>query len=79
MSDGTRSVAITVGAFVAGLVLGAGTGVVAAPQSGAKTRRQIRRSAEDVGERATRVAEDATMAVEEVVEDVLDRGRQMVG
>ena len=46
-------------AFFTGILAGAGTGLLAAPQTGAKTRRQLRHLAEIVGERTTELVHDA--------------------
>ncbi len=60
--------------FLTGLLVGVGTGVLLAPQSGARTRRQLRCLAEDVAERATEMAGDARDSVERVIE----QGKQLV-
>ncbi len=46
-------------AFLTGILAGAGTGLLTAPQTGARTRRQLRHLAEDVGERTTELVHDA--------------------
>lgn len=46
-------------AFITGILAGAGTGLLTAPQPGARTRRQLRSFAEDVGERTTEFVQDA--------------------
>lgn len=53
--------------FLAGMVVGAGVALVTAPQSGAKTRRQIRRK-----------AEDAQSYLEEMGEDLMEKGRELI-
>ena len=60
--------------FIAGLVAGGGAGLLYAPQSGARTRRQLANVAGDAKERVGEMAEDATEAAQRVV----DRGRQFV-
>ncbi|HVR30776.1 MAG TPA: YtxH domain-containing protein [Thermoanaerobaculia bacterium] len=47
-----------------GLAVGATIGVLYAPAKGARTRRQLARKAEELGERATGVAESALEALE---------------
>lgn len=46
-------------AFVTGMLAGAGTGLLTAPQTGARTRRKLRHFAENVGERTTELVHDA--------------------
>lgn len=46
-------------AFLTGILAGAGTGLLAAPQAGARTRRRLRGLGEDAGERTTEVMHDA--------------------
>lgn len=41
MTEGTRCTGMSTTAFFAGLVAGIGTGLLLAPQSGARTRRQL--------------------------------------
>lgn len=60
--------------FLTGLAVGVGTGVLMAPQSGARTRCQLRCLAEDLGERVTEMAGDAR----ETVEQVIERGKRLV-
>ena len=60
--------------FLAGLVAGGVAGLLYAPQSGARTRRQLARAADDAKERAGEMVEDATEAAQRVVE----RGRVLV-
>jgi gas vesicle protein len=74
MNFGTRWVMTNGVIFLTGLVVGVGTGFLLAPQSGARTRRQLRGLAEDLGERATEMAGDAR----ETVERVIERGKQLV-
>ena len=60
--------------FLAGLMAGGVAGLLYAPQSGARTRRQLVNVAADAKERVGEMAEDATEAAERVVE----RGRSLV-
>jgi gas vesicle protein len=61
--------------FLAGLMVGAGTGFVLAPESGARTRRRLRTMVEDLGERAGDIAADARWEVDRMIE----RGKRLVG
>lgn len=60
-------------AFLAGLLMGGVAGVLCTPQSGTRTRRQIRNFVDDVKERAGEMADDAT----EAMHDVVERGRRL--
>lgn len=53
--------------FVGGMAVGAGLALLFAPQSGTRTRRQIRRKAEDVQD-----------SIEDFSEDLAERGREFV-
>lgn len=74
MESDARCVLVAGMAFLSGLVLGVGTGMLLAPQSGTRTRRHLRTMVEDVGERAGEWVEDAKGTVNEMVE----RGRKVV-
>jgi gas vesicle protein len=54
--------------FLAGCFVGGIAGVLAAPQSGARTRRQLAHYADDVLERAGEAREDTTAAIHRMVE-----------
>ncbi len=74
MTDG-RNVLIPMGfSLLTGLLIGGIAGLLYAPQSGARTRRQLANMADDLRERAGEVAEDATGAVNKIV----DNGRRFV-
>jgi gas vesicle protein len=60
--------------FLAGLLAGGVAGLLYAPQSGARTRRQLVNVVDDAKERAGEMAEDAAGAAQQVVE----RGRRLV-
>ncbi len=68
---GIRTVGFT---FLTGLLIDGITGMLCAPQSGARTRRQIANFAEGVKEQAGGVAEDATGAMDKMV----DNGRRFI-
>ena len=71
-----RNVLIPMGfSLLTGLLIGGIAGLLYAPQSGARTRRQLANYAEDIKERAGEVVQDAT----EVIEKTLDRSRRHVG
>ncbi len=74
-SNGTQTTIIAGLTFLAGALAGAAAGLLLAPHSGAYTRRRIQNFAEDVGERARGMADDAR----QVVEDVVDHGKALVG
>jgi len=60
--------------FLTGLMIGAGTGFLLAPESGARTRRRLSAMAEDLGERVSDIAADARWKVDRVIE----RGKRLV-
>lgn len=56
--DQDTIVAFTAGAILGGLI-GAGTALLLAPSSGRRTRRRLRRTAEEIGDRAGETLEHA--------------------
>ncbi|MFQ5931640.1 MAG: YtxH domain-containing protein [Nitrospiraceae bacterium] len=78
MGNGTRCVTMSSFTLLTGFLAGVAAGLLLAPQAGSRTRRQLRNFAEDLGERATLMAEDAKQAVEEAVDEVLEKGKQLV-
>ncbi|MDP2381467.1 MAG: YtxH domain-containing protein [Nitrospirota bacterium] len=69
-----RNVLVPMGfSLLAGILIGGVAGLLYAPQSGARSRRQLANLADDVRERAGEIAEDATTAIEKTVE----RGRRL--
>jgi gas vesicle protein len=62
-------------AFGVGLAAGAALALIYAPQSGARTRRQIRRTIDDAGE----LIKDTAESVSDVANKYLKRGREAVG
>lgn len=78
MEDDAKLLIIGGLAFATGLVVGVGAGLLIAPQSGARTRRQITNFVEDLKEDATHIAEDARDAMEGAIGGVVDRGKRLV-
>ena len=68
MNNSMQSVLVTGSAFFVGLLAGGATGLLLAPHSGSHARRQLRDLGEGIGEHASRVAAEATEAVNEVIE-----------
>jgi gas vesicle protein len=66
-NDNGRSLIVGATALVTGLCVGVGTGVLFAPQSGARTRRHLKTFAEDM-------VEDTAEAVDKVIE----RGKRLI-
>ncbi|WP_455379379.1 YtxH domain-containing protein [Petrachloros mirabilis] len=60
--------------FLAGLTVGVGTGLLIAPESGARTRRRLRNYAEDLGDQISDIADDTKIKVERFI----DRGKDLV-
>ncbi len=58
--------------FVVGALIGAGVGLLLAPQSGARTRR-------DLGRKARRLRAQAEERLEELTDDLGERGRRIAG
>ena len=67
MNDNARSLIVGATALVIGLCVGVGTGILIAPHSGARTRRDLKSFAEDL-------AEDTAEAVEKVI----DQGKRFI-
>ena len=65
MTGNTRALIVSATALAAGFCAGVGTGILIAPKSGARTRRDLRNFAEDM-------AEDTAEAVDEII----DRGKR---
>jgi len=72
--NGMNGVVVAGLTFFAGCVVGGVTGLLYAPQSGARTRRQLVGFGEDVRERAGEVTEQAAHTIHKVVE----KGRSLV-
>jgi len=74
MDSDTRYVMLAGLALMTGVVLGTGLGLLIAPQSGSRTRRQLKNMMEDASERAGEFADDA----KEVVSDIMERSKKFV-
>jgi len=74
MTNGRNGMMVAGLSFFSGCVVGGITGLLYAPQSGARTRRQLTSLAGDVRERAEEAMGQATHAINKVVE----RGRSLV-
>ena len=68
MDNDTRYVLLAGLSLMVGVVLGTGFGLLMAPQSGSRTRRQLKNMMEDASERAGEFADDAKEAVTGMVE-----------
>jgi len=68
-----RSAFGLVGAFVGGVAVGAGLGMLLAPMSGRKTRGLLAARAQELGEGVKTTAMDAVERVEEKVADVVEK------
>lgn len=67
--------------FLAGMAVGIGTGLLVAPESGARTRRRLKHYAEDIGDQITDLAGDTKYNVGRFVDrgkDLVDRGKDLV-
>jgi gas vesicle protein len=75
MTEGTRCTGMSATAFFAGLVAGIGTGLLLAPQSGARTRRQLHSLAKDLQEESNYMLDDAKTSLGKV----FGQGKQSFG
>ncbi|MFO0698332.1 MAG: YtxH domain-containing protein [Nitrospira sp.] len=69
MNSRTSSLSISMFTFMTGFALGAGAGLLLAPQSGARTRRHLQHLAHDLQDRA----EDLVDEVQQVVSTALEK------
>ena len=74
MSDQGRQVAKAAALVAGGAVIGAGIGLLFAPQTGAATRREVGRYAKKAQVQATRWSR----AVQSSVKDVMDRSKSFI-
>jgi gas vesicle protein len=61
--------------FLAGIVVGIGTGLLLAPRPGAETRKRLKAIADETGEHASRIGTEA----KETVSDVIEHGKEAFG
>ena len=84
MNEG-RSFWVGSAMFAIGALVGAGAGLLFAPQSGARTRRRLHSLVTDTGERAGELVEEAKLAVRRTVDEARKlteqglAGRRVVG
>ncbi len=74
MSDQGRQVAKVAALVAGGAVIGAGIGLLFAPQTGAETRRDVGRYAKKVQLKATRLS----WSVQSGVKEVMDRSKSLI-
>lgn len=75
MNSDTRCLLFGGMSFLTGIVLGLGVSLLVAPQPGARTRRQLRRWADDLGDHASNIADEA----KQTVSDTVERGKRILG
>ncbi|MEO6308435.1 MAG: YtxH domain-containing protein [Nitrospiraceae bacterium] len=75
MIEETRCIGIGTTTFFAGLIAGIGAGLLLAPQSGARTRRQLESLAKDLQEDTSHMLGDARTSIGNVIE----QGKSLVG
>ena len=68
----------TAAALVAGALVGAGFALLFAPQSGRKTRRDIRQFADRVGNKAEAARLELQRSIDNIIEDVEEKLREGV-
>ena len=68
MIEGTRCTGLSTTTFFAGLLAGIGTGLLLAPQSGARTRRHLENLAKDLQEDTSHMLGDAKTSIGKVIE-----------
>ena len=74
MDNDTRYIIFGGIALITGILLGTGLGMLLAPQSGSRTRRQLRNMMEDASERVSEFADDA----KDTMQDMVGRGKKFV-
>jgi hypothetical protein len=73
MTSGTSSRWLSAATFIAGFVSGIGAGIILAPQSGARTRRQLHNLAHDLEEQTGHFVGDAKASLNRMIE----RGKRL--
>jgi len=74
MANETRNLWTSGTTFLIGFVAGIGAGILTAPQSGARTRRQLHNLAHNLNEQAGHVVGDAKVSIGRAIE----HGRRLV-
>ena len=74
MEDNGRALIFGAIAFFAGAMIGLGTGMLVAPQSGDRTRRQLQSKAAEVQEEAETLVKDT----KDKVSDWVEKGKKFV-
>ena len=74
MDDDNRCVVFAGIAFLTGIILGISAGLLLAPQTGSRTRRQLKNFVEDASERAEEFVQDT----KETVSGMVERGKKFV-
>lgn len=67
MSEGTRRIVMSTTTFFIGIAAGVGAGILLAPQSGTRTRRQLGNLAEDLEEQTSHILGDAKDSLKKVI------------
>ena len=75
MTEGTCCTGIGTTAFFAGLFAGIGTGLLLAPQSGTRTRRELENLAKDLQEDTSHMLDNVKTSIGNVIE----QGKSLVG
>jgi gas vesicle protein len=75
-ADRNTVIVNTAAAFIVGAFLGAGAALLFAPQSGRKTRRDIRQFAETAGNKAEAVQIELRHSIENIIEDMEEKLRE---
>lgn len=75
MTEGTRCTGIGLITFFTGFMAGIGAGLLLAPQSGARTRRQLENLAKDLQEDSNHMLGDAKTSIGNVIK----QGKSLVG
>ncbi len=73
MDSESRAIFLAGISFLTGLILGLGTGILLAPQSGTDTRRRLGEAMEDTSQQVGKWVEDA----KESVQDLTDEGKKL--
>ena len=75
MTERTGCIGMSTTTFFAGLIAGMSMGLLLAPQSGARTRRQLHALAKDLEEETNYILDDAKTSIGKAIE----QGKSFVG